>query len=531
LACAFGFVSAIIRAAFAAQWFESKEMKLFFISLTLLLFAYHPIMPELWINWQRDEYSHGVLIPLLAALLGWHRLAEKRPALLPSWWGVAWLVMAGLALLVGVLAAFPAAAHYGVIIGLVGLSLSFFGTAATCALIPAFVYLLFAVPLPHLVHTTLSQELQLLSSTIGVMVLELFHVPVFQEGNIIDLGGYKLQVVDACSGLRYLFPLMSFGFLIAYLLEDRFWKRAVLFLSSIPITIAMNSLRIAFIGVTVQIWGTRMAEGMVHELQGWVVFAASVAVLLAEGWLLMHLGNHKGRFRFEYMGLPRAKLSLALPSLSAPIVLATALCTLWALAFGTTLVNQRGEIRPEHPPFAHFPLQLDQWHGRSESLEPAILDSLNLSDYWLADYRHAEEKTPVNLYLAYYASQRVGSAAHSPADCIPGGGWRITDKSDKILANGMKITALTIQRGEAKQLVYYWFSARGRVLTESTHAKWYMMVDALTLRRTDGALVRLVTPLAAQDTRQQAEKRLEDFLSTALPAIDTFIPGKELNRP
>ena len=104
----------------------------------------------------------------------------------------------------------------------------------------ALVFLLFMVPLPRFIQFNLSNELQLISSQLGAGIVRLFGIPVSLEGNVIDLGSYKLQVVEACSGLRYLFPLMSFGLLCAVLFKAPVWQRALVFLSSLPITIVMN---------------------------------------------------------------------------------------------------------------------------------------------------------------------------------------------------------------------------------------------------------------------------------------------------
>ena len=107
-------------------------------------------------------------------------------------------------------------------------------------LIPLF-FLVFMIPLPNFLLNNLSTKLQLISSELGVAVIRLFDISVYLEGNVIDLGVYKLQVVEACSGLNYLFPLMSLSFIMADLYKAPFWKRAIVFLSSIPITIIMNS--------------------------------------------------------------------------------------------------------------------------------------------------------------------------------------------------------------------------------------------------------------------------------------------------
>ena len=110
-------------------------------------------------------------------------------------------------------------------------------------------FLFFAIPLPQFLYQGLSAKLQLLSSELGVSFIRLCDISVYQEGNVIDLGAMKLQVVEACSGLRYLFPLMSLAFMCAYFFKATLWKRVVIFLSSIPITVFMNSFRIGLIGV------------------------------------------------------------------------------------------------------------------------------------------------------------------------------------------------------------------------------------------------------------------------------------------
>src|SRR5262249_11465682 len=134
-------------------------------------------------------------------------------------------------------------------------------------------------------------------SRIGVAIVRLFGISVFLEGNVIDLGIYKLEVAEACNGLRYLFPLMTLGFLFAYFFKAGWWKRVFLFLSSIPIAILMNSLRIGVIGVMVDRWGTKMAEGFLHDFQGWSVFMVSVGVMILEMIALSRVGGARQPWR------------------------------------------------------------------------------------------------------------------------------------------------------------------------------------------------------------------------------------------
>ncbi len=138
-------------------------------------------------------------------------------------------------------------------------------------------------------------KLQHVSSRIGTAIISALGIPVYLDGNIIDLGTYKLQVAEACSGLNYLFPLLSFGFLVAVIYRGPIWHKVVLFLSAVPITIAMNCLRIAMVGVLVDRYGTEQAEGFLHLFEGWVIFVACLGLLLLEALLLQRLSTIRSR--------------------------------------------------------------------------------------------------------------------------------------------------------------------------------------------------------------------------------------------
>ena len=147
-------------------------------------------------------------------------------------------------------------------------------------------YLIFMMPLPTFLYWPLSLKLQMISSEIGVAFISLVGIPVFLGGNVIDLGPYQLQVAEACSGLRYLFPLASFGFLFAVLYKGPFWHRALLVVSTLPITVLMNSFRIGVIGILVDRFGLEQAEGFLHFFEGWIIFIACLAILYLEAALL-----------------------------------------------------------------------------------------------------------------------------------------------------------------------------------------------------------------------------------------------------
>src|SRR5262245_42733102 len=264
-----------------------------FVSISVLIgrAAFSDALCELVTRWSRqEEYSHGFLIPIVVAWMLWAR----RDALLtsvgrPSWIGPLLVLLATIMLIVGELSAFFLLSQLGFIVALFGIALGIGGYSLLRVSFIPIMFLVFAIPLPYFIDSQLSWRLQLISSELGVFFIRMFQVPVHLMGNVIDLGNYKLQVIDACSGLRYLYPLLSLGFLAAYLFQAPFWQRVLVFLSAIPITIVMNSFRIAMVGVLVDRWGIEMADDLLHFFEGWVVFLACAALLLAEVYLLARI--------------------------------------------------------------------------------------------------------------------------------------------------------------------------------------------------------------------------------------------------
>ena len=148
------------------------------------------------------------------------------------------------------------------------------------------VMMLAMFPFPNFITTRITFQLRLISSKLGVWMLHIYGMSAYREGNVIDLGFTQLQVVDACSGLRYVMPLMVLSLLLAYWFKAHWWKRVVLFLSSIPLAIFVNSFRIAATGVLYSMFGAQVAEGFFHGFSGWLIFMFAIPCLLLEMWVL-----------------------------------------------------------------------------------------------------------------------------------------------------------------------------------------------------------------------------------------------------
>ena len=505
------------------------------VALLLLAVAYWAAFEELLFRWETiQEYSHGYFIPFIALFLAWQKKNEL--AELPfagSAWGLALLLLGVLLYTVGTLSTIFIVIHYSLLVVLTGLVLTLFGWPGLRLLWPALLVLVFMIPLPNFIYQQLSGKLQLISSQIGVLIIRALGMSVYLEGNVIDLGAMKLQVVEACNGLRYLFPLMSFGFLAAYFYHAPLWQRLVVFLSTIPITVFMNSFRIAVTGVLVENYGTKHAEGFLHDFEGWVIFMACVAILLAEMWVLNRFFTKERRPFREVFGVDFPERRPKAAETQVRRLPATFLASVVVLAVAAVLsvgLSNRAEAIPARAEFVDFPVVLGDWKGRRETLDLDVLAELEPTDYVIADFEGPGGDW-VNFYSAYYESQRAQASAHSPRSCIPGGGWLIADLSQRVLpgvtVNGEPLVVNRVEtaKGDFRQFVYYWFQQRGRVITNEYLVKGYLLWDAVTRNRTDGALVRLTTQARPGEASQMADERLLAFAREVAPKLEAFVPN------
>ena len=499
----------------------------------LLGFIYFDGLKDLLHVWETKlEYSYGYLIPFITLFLVWQRKNDlERIPFSGSWIG-ALVVLFGLGMSVlGEMTTLYLVIQISMVIVLAGIALALTGREAFRFVRIPILFLIFMVPLPSFFLQEISGVLQLISSAIGVSIIRLFGISVFLEGNVIDLGALKLQVVEACSGLRYLFPLMTLGFIAAYFFKVSLWKRAIVFLSTIPITVLMNSFRIGVIGVLVEYWGSGMAYGFLHDFEGWAVFMACTAVLVGEMWILTKIGSDhrpwQEIFGIEFPAPSPKDASIQYRFLPKPFLAALLLVGISAAV--SLAMPTRVEVPPVRQEFSNFPMKLDEWQGSRGRLEQIYLDELKLDDYVIADFVDPNQHL-INLYVAYYATQRKHQSAHSPRTCIPGGGWEITSLTqhniEGVQVGGipLDVNRAVIQMGDSKQLVYYWFQQRGRVVTNEYMVKWYIFKDAVVRNRTDGALVRLVIPVRPGENLADADRILAHFIKTLSTRLSEYVP-------
>ena len=244
----------------------------------LLVAIYFRIAIKLVFDWYTiPDYSHGFLVPLFAIFLVWdNRKAIRATPIRPSWAGIGLVVFALAVLILGVYGVDLFTSRISFVFLLAGLVWTFFGRLMLRRLLFPLFVLVLAIPFPAIVFNQITFPLQLLASHLASMILPSLGVPVLQDGNVIELPVMKLEVAEACSGIRSLMSLFTLAVFYGYFLEKTTVRRVILALASIPIAVAANVARIVGTGLCVQYWDPVKALGFFHEFSGMVMFVISL---------------------------------------------------------------------------------------------------------------------------------------------------------------------------------------------------------------------------------------------------------------
>jgi EpsI family protein len=201
------------------------------------------------------------------------------------------------------------------------------------------------------------------------------------------------------------------------------------------------------------------------------------------------------------------------------------------IALTAILLQARGrtELIPTRLPLASFPMQLGNWSGKDIALDKDTLDVLGPGDFLVRGYRDPEGKMPyVDFFVAYFPSQRTGDTIHSPKHCLPGAGWT-PEENDRVTISlpghdPFPANRYVISKAGARKLVLYWYWAHDRGVASEYWAKYYLVKDAISMNRSDGALVRITLDMLPGESVDAAQQRLRPFTADVVPLLDDYIP-------
>ncbi|HKU25648.1 MAG TPA: EpsI family protein [Candidatus Sulfotelmatobacter sp.] len=187
------------------------------------------------------------------------------------------------------------------------------------------------------------------------------------------------------------------------------------------------------------------------------------------------------------------------------------------------------EIFPPRLSLQTFPINLGSWKGTDSPIDKDALDVLGKGEFLLRIYQNTEQPQPfVDLFIAYYSSQRTGETPHSPQHCLPGAGWAAIENTRVKLSmpghEPFPVNRYVISKQDARQIVLYWFWAHNRGLASEYWNKYYLVADSIKMNRSDGSLIRITSPILPGETVEAAQQRISPFVNSVLPLLDDYIP-------
>jgi exosortase D (VPLPA-CTERM-specific) len=493
--------------------------------LLLIAWLYASILARLFLQWINDpNFSHGIFVPLFALFVLWQdRKKLAAIAVVPSWSGLPLVLLSLLVLILGVLGAELFFSRVSLLILMAGLIILFQGWTFFRAVLFPWAFLILMIPIPNLIISRVTFPLQLLAAKLSTALLELVMV-VHREGNWIKLARGQLDVAEACSGIRSLLSLVTLAIIYGYLMETRRWVRVVLALSAVPIAVGANSVRVFVTGLLVERGYQEEAEGIPHAMMALLVFAVALIMLFAlhrvisliwkaspaapqngahlERWRVGDVRMRAGSFRFGLVAVPMLATAIGLQAHASP---------------------------PLVPHVGSLPLQIDGWTGIDIPIDQSTLGILGPGEYLLRDYDNASQpESSIDLYIPFFPTQKAGDTIHSPANCLPGAGWiPISREVIRLVrpdGSSIPVNRYVVSKTGERQLVLYWFQAHGRVVASEWWAKYYLIRDSIRLNRSDGGMVRLMTPMLEGESADAAQARMMKLGSQLLPLIDNYIP-------
>jgi len=499
-----------------------KGFALLALFFAAFAFLYREVLWRLWDQWATDDnYTHGFFVIPVALFFVWerrHRLraAARQPNILGFFIVLGSLVL----LLMGLLGAELFLTRISLLGTIIGTVLYVYGPQHLRILLFPIAFLLLMIPIPRIVFDEIAFPLQLLAARLGETALLAFDVPVLREGNLIVLPHTTLEVVEACSGIRSLISLLTGVTIFAYFSDSRPSVRTAIVLSTFPIAVFANGLRLLGTGLAVQAYGPQAAEAFFHEFSGWIIFIVAFLMIYLLKRLIVWIAPNQREpvARAVPVNLNRGK---------RPIFARTVVLTL-SLAIGAVYLGyvSKTEAVPIRESLSRLPLQVGNWQGQPMlPLSDKIIAALGVSEYVNRIYSNSAP-VPVELYIGYHRSQRTGETIHSPKNCLPGAGWAPI-KSSRInipfREGTIEVNRYVIQKGMDKALVLYWYYGAGRIIASEYKAKIYLVLDSIRKNRSDGALVRIIIPVI--NSEDEAEREATDFARSLVPLLRRNLPA------
>ncbi len=247
----------------------------------LLVVCYAPVLDNITHQWHAsDDMGHGLFVPLIAGYIVWERREELlAQPVRRSRWGLLLIAWGAAQACLGALGAEIFVQRAAFMISLYGVTWYFAGTRVVRILAFPLLLLWFMIPIPGIIYKQVTFPLQLLASRLAEVGLEVLGYTVLREGNILELAGQQISVVEACDGIRALFSLSFFSLAYAYFFHPKVWMRWVMLVATIPVAVIANCSRVVLTGIVGE-HDVKLAQGFLHGFSGWIIFVVAIGMLM-----------------------------------------------------------------------------------------------------------------------------------------------------------------------------------------------------------------------------------------------------------
>lgn len=515
-----------------APWFKPSVL------FVLFIIAYWVPLRAIVMTWYNNEdYSYGFLIPLISAYFFWEQRKEINKTVLKSSWKVLpVLIFFVLLSLYGILGSSGNISMPAIPILIILFTGFCFGIDALKRLVLPLGFLVFMIPVPPVIERHLGIFLKAISSRMGGTIINIFNIPVHVTGNVIDLGVTQLQVVDACSGMRYLFALLALGVVYANFFERAMWKRVVVVLSTLPIAVITNGLRIGITGILTDKYGARVAEGFFHGFSGWTLFMAAFAFLFVIGRMLAFFPP-KSSLRKGGKDNPgndgttgKDNKTVVHDNINHAFYTAIGILVVVGLLSMSTKALPAVMIKDG---LSKFPVEFAEWQGRSKLVDPEIIIASGAEESYSGNYKGSTGKA-ISLYIGYRSTAFLANENffHSPTVCLPASGMQTVEETTRIIDNvpqfgRLKVSRLVMEHMGNRQLVYFWFQTKDKATHDKNVNRFHLALHAIKRDNTHDLFIRPITPVYPGEKVEDAEKRMDRFVREMMAALLQFLKERQ----
>ncbi|SFL76204.1 EpsI family protein [Desulfomicrobium norvegicum] len=428
------------------------------------------------------------------------------------------LIISLVLIIIGSLSSIYYVSNIGIILSILTCIIYFYGYDGILKNKILVFLIFFLVPLPQYILIQIYSKISIISSLISEKILLFLGWSVYFDGNIVDLGLAKISSIDINNFLSVMFFFIGFIIFLSHFINRNFVVRIVFLLSNLILFFCAVVFKSILFVYYVKI-GSELNK-ILSSSVNYII----LTVLCLFSFLYFYFIKNSSNISFSasrYFSFENSFNKFRFIRLNLIIYLSLIVLS------SIYLKNHNQNYIPEREMFVNFPVIIKNYHGKESYVDKNDLASLHLDDYLSRIYT-IDNQSSIEIWVAYYGSQKPGASIHSPKACLRGGGWEMIDGGDVFIeSEKFNFKRFIIKIGDQKQLVYYTYIVGNKIVTNEYLVKFYLIFNKLLFNRSDGALIRIVTPLLKGEEISNADERIKQFLTSLLAVLRPYISSKE----